>query len=366
MLDGVRGVAVLLVFLSHTSGRDQALAPQLNFLGIGHVGVYLFFVLSAFLLGLGLMREGVQVGSVRGFFVRRFFRIIPLYFSVLAAVFFLQQYTGSVQQRYLHISDGWTGLISHLAMYRGDGVFWSVVIEMQFYLVVPVIVWCLIKWRFKAVIGLLIISLANEFLYISKYLFPGFENPIGSLSPNYRSDGTFIGLFAFGMLAAYAANFHSEWFTRHEKWLHRLAFFGFSGLILLTLWAVSKNFLGFDRPYYLLRYVSVIYGAVFGLFLLSVHIGNPFTGWLQSGLLRVWGVFGFSVYLLHMSVIWLVNETGLPSPSKLVLSTLAVLVLSAVTYYFIERPAIALSYRLMGKPGSTGAGLESYTPVKAA
>ena len=38
-LDGVRGLAVIIVLLSHTSGRDQTLHSSLDFLGIGHVGV---------------------------------------------------------------------------------------------------------------------------------------------------------------------------------------------------------------------------------------------------------------------------------------------------------------------------------------
>lgn len=352
VLDGVRGIAVLLVLLSHTSGRDQALTTELNFHGIGHVGVYLFFVLSAFLLGLGLMREGIDAGSIRGFFVRRVFRIIPLYYAVLLAVFAVQLHTGSVQQRYLHIADGWSGFTSHLAMYRGDGVFWSVVIEMQFYLVVPLITWALIKWRGKAVLTLVLISVVNELLYASKYLLPDFQSPIGYLSPNYRGDGTFMGLFVSGILAAYVVHFQSGTVARYEKWLHWFAFFTFTALMVLTLAFVSKNFLGLDRPFYGLRYLTPLYGAVFALFLLSVHLGNPLTRWLQTDLLRVWGVLGFSVYLLHMLVISLVNQTGLPASSKLVLTILAVLTFSAVTYQFIERPAIVLSYRLTGRTRS--------------
>ena len=49
-LDGLRGVAVLIVILSHMSIRDMYLAPGLDFSGIGKSGVYLFFVLSAMLL----------------------------------------------------------------------------------------------------------------------------------------------------------------------------------------------------------------------------------------------------------------------------------------------------------------------------
>ena len=49
-IDGVRGIAVLIVFFSHSAGRKMYLHPNLDFSGIGHVGVYLFFCLSAYLL----------------------------------------------------------------------------------------------------------------------------------------------------------------------------------------------------------------------------------------------------------------------------------------------------------------------------
>ncbi len=48
-LDGLRGIAVLFVWMSHSSGRGQALG-WLNLHGVGRLGVYLFFVLSAYLL----------------------------------------------------------------------------------------------------------------------------------------------------------------------------------------------------------------------------------------------------------------------------------------------------------------------------
>src|SRR4051794_11471208 len=91
-LDGLRGVAVFTVFLSHSSGRGLSLAPWLNFTGIGHLGVYLFFVLSGFLLGHSLL---VSRPTTWEFYVRRFLRIFPLYALVLSAVFVHQKVTGT-------------------------------------------------------------------------------------------------------------------------------------------------------------------------------------------------------------------------------------------------------------------------------
>src|SRR6218665_2303652 len=60
-LDGIRGTAALIVLLSHTSLAGQTLAPWLNFGGTGHVGVYLFFVLSAYLVTLSFIRGGCLI-----------------------------------------------------------------------------------------------------------------------------------------------------------------------------------------------------------------------------------------------------------------------------------------------------------------
>jgi peptidoglycan/LPS O-acetylase OafA/YrhL len=125
-----------------------------------------------------------------------------------------------------------------------------------------------------------------------------------------------------------------------------VALAAFLGVLIATLYLVSWHFLGNMRPYYELRFWSPLYGATFALFLLSAYLGNPMTKWMNSTLLRTWGILGFSIYLLHMLVIAVVNQTGFSSPVKLAISTLFVLALAKITYDFIERPFMKLSYRL--------------------
>jgi len=69
-LDGLRGLAVLTVFFSHSSGFRQRPTPWTSFHGLGHIGVYLFFVLSGFLLAGSLLGE--RRADTRDFFIRRF------------------------------------------------------------------------------------------------------------------------------------------------------------------------------------------------------------------------------------------------------------------------------------------------------
>src|SRR5512138_110184 len=89
-LDGVRGIACLLVLVHHCGRGRASSGAAAIFNGIsaaGWVGVDLFFVLSGFLI-TGLLLEGRgRAGNLRQFWIRRAFRILPLAYAFLALVF---------------------------------------------------------------------------------------------------------------------------------------------------------------------------------------------------------------------------------------------------------------------------------------
>src|SRR6266540_2339157 len=95
-LDGVRGLAILLViaFHSRVAFANTAEIPYLGFrlLGLGWCGVDLFFVLSGFLITGILLDTRDSPGRVYGFYSRRILRIFPLYFSYLFVVCVLGRY----------------------------------------------------------------------------------------------------------------------------------------------------------------------------------------------------------------------------------------------------------------------------------
>src|SRR5206468_4060067 len=81
-LDGVRGLAVLLVFFSHCSNKGVSLISNWDFSGIGKSGVWLFFLLSSFLLTYPFIAKGKQAfatASLGQYFWRRALRVYPLY-----------------------------------------------------------------------------------------------------------------------------------------------------------------------------------------------------------------------------------------------------------------------------------------------
>jgi peptidoglycan/LPS O-acetylase OafA/YrhL len=159
VLDGVRGLAILAVLLFHfVAGTEATNAVERlvkRVLTYGSLGVDLFFILSGFLITGILYDSRTVAGYFRNFYMRRVLRIFPLYYGVLAVVFFLVPLVPALsgsplaalreQQAwawlyainiYLSIHGDWTafGYFTH---------FWSLAVEEHFYFVWPLVVFLL-------------------------------------------------------------------------------------------------------------------------------------------------------------------------------------------------------------------------------
>jgi peptidoglycan/LPS O-acetylase OafA/YrhL len=157
-LDGVRGLAILAVLLFHFIAPVKPQSPvdhAISWLfAYGALGVDLFFVLSGFLITGILYDSRTDPAYFRNFYMRRVLRIFPLYYGVLAIVFFvvpaLPALHGTEIAR-LRNDQAWAwlyGVNIYMAMHGGWGLsylehFWSLAVEEQFYLVWPLVVWLL-------------------------------------------------------------------------------------------------------------------------------------------------------------------------------------------------------------------------------
>jgi peptidoglycan/LPS O-acetylase OafA/YrhL len=149
-LDGVRGLAILLVILIHASfgARPHGVLDK-GYLAVAHLGwcgVDLFFVLSGFLITGILWDTRRAENYLSSFYMRRLLRIVPVYYLCLAALTVLllavrpahADTLARIPWHWAYLSnltlarDGWDPLIAH---------FWSLSIEEQFYLVWP---WCVL------------------------------------------------------------------------------------------------------------------------------------------------------------------------------------------------------------------------------
>ena len=154
-LDGIRGLAIILVMLYHFSIPFQ-LSGHLNFLDglvgtflqVGWVGVDLFFVLSGFLITGILYGTAGKDNYLKNFFVRRFLRIFPLYYLMLfMLIIIIPNFIPSLASKTDQMVDNqvwfWSYLInwriSYLGTFEGiqGGYMWSLALEEQFYLIWP-------------------------------------------------------------------------------------------------------------------------------------------------------------------------------------------------------------------------------------
>ncbi|HVY94890.1 MAG TPA: acyltransferase [Bryobacteraceae bacterium] len=145
-LDGLRGIAILLVLLTHffsysMMGRQwsgvAALAMKVT--EPGWLGVDLFFVLSGFLITGILLNARGDCHYARNFYMRRALRILPLYLAVLLLM--LVSYRGSGPAVLLGLAMSINvAPILHIAVPLGGAALWSLAVEEHFYLIWPWIV----------------------------------------------------------------------------------------------------------------------------------------------------------------------------------------------------------------------------------
>src|SRR4051812_26234940 len=151
-LDGIRGLAILLILAYHftlgMTGRGIAVRLIAKLTSTGWCGVDLFFVLSGFLITGILWNAKESPHRFRNYYVRRALRIFPLYYAAIAIVFaalpFIATRVGGFEG--IHGTGAWLGLYGTniLVALRGQWFplshFWSLAVEEHFYLFWPAVV----------------------------------------------------------------------------------------------------------------------------------------------------------------------------------------------------------------------------------
>jgi peptidoglycan/LPS O-acetylase OafA/YrhL len=309
-LDGLRGLAILLVLIYHyfvifANWPSGSMAARITSLGrLTWSGVDLFFVLSGFLIGGILLDQRKSGRYYSTFYVRRFYRIVPLYLVVIAAFIVFQRLFSYDQQPGLF----WLlGSAPHLAVYLTytqnfwtalTGNFgpnwlsptWSLAIEEQFYLMLPVFVRYVPSRVFFHVL-LLVIVLA-PILRTLLVLNGGTGLIAAHVLMPCRADS-----LLFGVVAAYVVRTERGW-----NWLllHRRALFSAMGVLLAGAavftvkgyTVLTPQMSTFGYTWLALLYLSLLLIAV-------AHRQTLIGRLLRLGPLRQLGEIAYGVYLLH-------------------------------------------------------------------
>ena len=318
-LDGLRGLAVLMVVFGH--GANHGLGPfgPDSMMIRGKLGVYLFFVLSAYLLDRQIIKmfqqDRAQWDYWRYYFSRRVLRIFPLFFLALV-VFRLANAAGLKV-----VIHSWAHLWEHLALQRGDHIFWSIPVEFKYYLISPILLYFfhrVLRWNLWAM-G---ITFAALFVGIYQY------------SVHWQPDGTstllYLNIFLMGTLVAVLERCVPN-FWNALRTFKPASSLGWSVILAFSLWSWKiDDFTSINTFLPAAALWSIALAATFG------------PGWWASLLsfkpLRWVGKVSFSMYLFHIPVLMCVKILDWNPAVLWMVYLSATAVVCAVTYLCVEYP----------------------------
>ena len=298
-LDGLRGIAILLVMVFHFTPRTGPLFFLAHVFQLGWTGVDLFFVLSGFLITGILVDTAGHPSYYRNFIVRRCLRIFPAYYVSLVIYCILTYYPFAPRWGEFLRAGGWwyVTYLGNIKVFL-DGAFpgiailtplWSLQVEEQFYLSFPLIVWALKRKTLAKVLGASVVAALALRIALSlatpKSVFGAY-----TLMP-CRMDA-----LAMGGLIAIARRDRPEWLKgRWIGWMTLAAAATFGGVILFYSnsdpWPMGMRTVGYTA-------LDLMFAGVLVMLM----------SWRQPVLLRlcrlrflVWvGTISYGMYLLHI------------------------------------------------------------------
>jgi peptidoglycan/LPS O-acetylase OafA/YrhL len=368
-LHGLRVVAVLSVIQFHVSwifagehnmpiDPDWAASSFAVFFGMD-----LFFVLSGFLIGSILLHSLQTAGSqqLRRFYIRRIFRTFPSYYVVLGVLAVCSNMTPA-QLRHLpyeaaYLTDFLPLGSSETLMFWG----WSLALEEQFYLTVPLLFVVLGYLRSDWLrVGLLVLIWASALVVrLSIHYLHRPWVDIDLYGALYFRPHTRYDTLVAGILLAVV---HRRWGADIGRWLqapfHR-------ALIAVPAWGCfwfllrPMTFAAHDSQFlHLFEWGTTTTLMYFGVLLLLLHADGPFQRMLSAPVFRSIATLGYGVYLVHMPlcenvvqpVAEALFERHVPMwvlwPVSVISVALLALGVAYLLHVFIEKPSLRIRERL--------------------
>jgi peptidoglycan/LPS O-acetylase OafA/YrhL len=328
-LDGIRGLAALMILAVHTGVLDRG----------GIFGVWLFFCLSGFLLASPFIRQpdkSLSYQYMSTYLLRRCKRIIPMYFTMITC--------------FTLFSGHFDVAIRHYLFLQADGHYWTITQEMFFYLLLPaVMIINTLLFRIRPFLSILFFIL----LIIGSNMF--LEADIIRLYGNGASLKPLAGIFFSGILFAviYRQVQDSASLSRVFNMVLSRKIMAFTGLLLIvTILVLFSPALNRQLPFDASTHPGWFgFLAALFIFLTIMSEGSLLERVMNFLPLRAMGIVGFSFYLLHPQVISCVRgvstyftsyyPTGI---TLFLISGTATYLISVFTYSYIERPFIALAH----------------------
>jgi peptidoglycan/LPS O-acetylase OafA/YrhL len=321
--DGIRGMAVLIVLIVHSMvmffpNTYEGLA------GSGKIGVWLFFVLSAFLLTNTFIQKGFGLKNITSYATGRIIRIIPLYIITLIVYCAFGYFPPQTAYEIFKLDFPW-------------GHLWTIAVEFKFYFLLPIFAFVLIKFNERFGLYSALIS-AAVIVAIQQWYYPYFE-----VKPSSTDMVGYISAFIPGMCCAVILSVYTCKKNIASDVVCVLVLIG----VMLSVPQIRSVFLGIPNDGYLLnKHVHFSFAwAILVYFALSSSgkINRIFC----SSVLRQIGKWSFSIYLFHWLIYTQLTNHFAGSHLWAILALLIAVITGGVIYSFIEKPIEKFRHRLM-------------------
>lgn len=300
-LDGLRGIAFLLVFFHHYGLTTHSTRPLIFALawlaGGGWVGVDLFFVLSGFLITGILLDTCANRYYFRNFYVRRVLRIFPLFYGVLLVLLL------ATPILHLHWRLGHLAYFFYLGNVAGHvdpslnlvlpavnlTHTWSLAVEEQFYLVWPLVVLLVQDRRrlLKVCFGLIGFGLLLRAVLLVAVPGAALEWSYGELPTH--ADGLLCG----AILAILIRSCDRQAMIRQSRWILVAAAASLTGLVVFNgnLGYHTRSMTVFVYPF-----LAIIFACIL---LRALQPGTLYDGLGNLRILRFFGRYSYGMYIYH-------------------------------------------------------------------
>jgi peptidoglycan/LPS O-acetylase OafA/YrhL len=339
-LDGIRGLAIILVLIGHWSTP-----PLKNLLPWGNIGVYTFFVISGYLIAKILLKQKIKqnlVSFLTSFWARRILRIFPIYYLTLLILWLVQHppiadhaiWHFAYLSNFLFMSSaGFQDSTSHL---------WSLAVEAQFYLFWPFIIfWLKDKYVFYTTIFFLILSPICRLTLFTM----GLEIPVIKVFTGSSLD--FLGMGA--LIALAQKNPHLLLFgIKPERLLKIICPFAVAIFSLLQI----LQYLGYQNVYsYLIGTSSLVICCGWLISSASYGMEGIFKNILESKILRFIGTISYGLYLYHFFIAFYLKK-WFPNLAldnleqnawvRFMIFSIVSFVVATISWFTIEKPLLGL------------------------
>jgi len=350
-LDGLRGIAILLVYFYHLGGL--LFGSRSAFVTNGFLGVDVFFVLSGFLITTLLLEEWNREGeiSLRNFYWRRFCRLIPalaffLLTVVIVSTFTLSQDDASgVRRSALHAlfySTNWITAYRFGLVAEPLGHMWSLAMEEQFYLLWPTLLVFLLRRKASrriiagiTVTAIVIICLHRMALTASDV----WVHRIYS-GPDTRADSLLVGCLVSMVLV---------WGIMPATRIFRITL---SILVIVAVLVIGTYLSDFISGWSLASHGFTSFALAVGAVILYLMHSQPriLTLALEPRALVWLGRRSYGVYLWHVPALLVLRAAPGPAWVRALIATMLLVGIAALSFHFIEQPFLKLKEQFSKLP----------------